>query len=199
MIGMIGTLAAGIDTLAPESAVAVADSVTQRLIAGLRRCRPRAGRRSRSSPPTTRRDRGVVRERLRDPSFGGRNRRRPQAFASTCTGSGAARLTSDWIGRCGSTRPGLCDPRPAARSISEIASPGAQRCGPLQPARARCRARQRAEAGAAGRRSAGLPSPRRPWRRSVRSLRRPRCRPRTRSESPMPSVVRVSAGWWRGS
>ena len=48
MIGMIRTLAADIDTLAPESAVAVADSVTQILIAGLvgaaggassRRCR----------------------------------------------------------------------------------------------------------------------------------------------------------------
>ena len=48
MIDMISTLAADIDTLEPESAAAVADSVAQILIAGLSALPARATRRCRS-------------------------------------------------------------------------------------------------------------------------------------------------------
>src|SRR5207344_3363080 len=71
MINMIRTLAADIETLAPESAVAVADSVTQILIAGLSAL-PAARRPALSNLTALHREqiKALVRERWRDPAFG---------------------------------------------------------------------------------------------------------------------------------
>jgi AraC-like DNA-binding protein len=127
MIGMIGTLAADIDTLAPESAVAVADSVTQILIAGLSAL-PAAHRPPVSQLAAFHREqiRSIVRERLRDPSFGvaeiAAALRLSPSTLHRAWGSEACSLT-DWIWaqRLDATRRDLCDPALAARSISEIA------------------------------------------------------------------------------
>ena len=127
MIGMIGTLAADIDTLAPESAVAVADSVTQILIAGLSALPARAGRRCRSSPPTTasRSRRWCASGCATRASASPRSPRDLRLSPSTLhrVWGGEACSLSDWIWaqRLDAARRDLCDPALAARSISEIA------------------------------------------------------------------------------
>ena len=70
MIGMIRTLAADIETLAPESAVAVADSVTQILIAGLSAL-PAAHQPALSNLTALHREqiKACVRARLREPGL----------------------------------------------------------------------------------------------------------------------------------
>ena len=70
MIGMIRTLAADIDTLAPESAAAVADSVSQILIAGLATL-PAARQPAVSHLTAFHREqiKAFVRSRLRDPGL----------------------------------------------------------------------------------------------------------------------------------
>jgi AraC-like DNA-binding protein len=127
MIGMIGTLAADIDTLAPESAVAVADSVTQILIAGLSAL-PAVRRPSVSQLTAYHREqiKAIVRERLRDPSFGVVEI--AACLRLSCSTlhrvwGGEACSLSDWIWslRLDAARRDLCDPALAARSISEIA------------------------------------------------------------------------------
>ena len=127
MIGMIGTLAADIDTLAPESAVAVADSVTQILIAGLSAL-PAARRPPVSQLTAYHREqiKAIVRERLRDPGFGvaelAASLRLSASTLHRAWGGEACSL-SDWIWaqRLDAARRNLCDPAFAARSISEIA------------------------------------------------------------------------------
>ncbi|MEO5882531.1 MAG: helix-turn-helix domain-containing protein [Caldimonas sp.] len=127
MIGMIGTLAADIDTLAPESAVAVADSVTQILIAGLSAL-PAARRPPVSQLTAYHREqiKAIVRERLRDPGFGvaelAASLRLSASTLHRAWGGEACSL-SDWIWaqRLDAARRDLCDPAFAARGISEIA------------------------------------------------------------------------------
>ena len=127
MIDMIGTLAADIDTLAPESATAVADSVSQILIAGLSAL-PAARRAPVSQLTALHREqiKALVRERLRDPtSAWPRSPRGCGCRRARCTAPGAARPARcrDWIWaqRLELARRELCDPALAARSISDIA------------------------------------------------------------------------------
>jgi AraC-like DNA-binding protein len=127
MINMISTLAAGIGTLAPESATAVADSVSQILIAGLSAL-PAARRAPVSQLTAFHREqiKALVRERLRDPEFGvAEIAARLRLSASTLhrVWGGEACSLSDWIWsqRLDTARRELCDPGLAARSISEIA------------------------------------------------------------------------------
>ncbi len=127
MIGMIGTLAADIETLAPESAVAVADSVTNILIAGLSAL-PAARRPPVSQMTAYHRERikAMVRDRLRNPDFGvaeiaAQLRLSPSTLHRVWGGEGCS--LSDWIWslRLDAAKRELCDPAQAARSISEIA------------------------------------------------------------------------------
>jgi AraC-like DNA-binding protein len=127
MIGMIRTLAADIDTLAPESAAAVADSVTQILVAGLAAL-PAA--RSQAPPQhrafTREQVRALVRERLRDPGLTvGAIARRLRLSPSTLhrAWDGEPCSLSDWIWtqRLDAARCDLCDPALATRSVSAIA------------------------------------------------------------------------------
>jgi AraC-like DNA-binding protein len=127
MIGMIGTLAADIDTLAPESAVAVADSVTQILIAGLSAL-PAARRPPVSQLTAYHREqiKRVVRERLRDPSFGVAEiaaglRLSPSTLHRVWGGEACSLSDWIWAQRLDAARRDLCDPALAARGISEIA------------------------------------------------------------------------------
>jgi AraC-like DNA-binding protein len=127
MINMIGTLVADIGTLAPESATAVADSVSQILIAGLSAL-PAARRAPVSQLTAYHREqiKALVRERLRDPEFGvaeiaARLRLSPSTLHRVWGGEACS--LSDWIWsqRLDAARRELCDPALAARSISEIA------------------------------------------------------------------------------
>lgn len=127
MIGMIRTLAADIDTLAPESAVAVADSVSQILVAGLAAL-PAA----RHAPLTQlaayyrEQIKALVRSRLSDPELSVADlARRLGVSASTLQRAwcGEACALGDWIWalRLDAARRDLCDPSLAARRVSEIA------------------------------------------------------------------------------
>jgi len=127
MIGMIRTLAADIDTLAPESAVAVADSVTQILIAGLSGL-PAARRQPVSQLTTYHREqiKALVRARWRDPGFGVADIARELRLSPSTlhrAWAGEACSLSDWIWaqRLDAARRDLCDPALAARSVSQIA------------------------------------------------------------------------------
>lgn len=127
MIGMIGTLAADIDTLAPESAVAVADSVTQILIAGLSAL-PAARRAPVSQLTAYHREqiKALVRERLRDASFGVAEiaaslRLSPSTLHRVWGGEACSLSDWLWAQRLDAARRDICDPALAARSISEIA------------------------------------------------------------------------------
>ena len=127
MIGMIRTLAADIDTLAPESAAAVADSVTQILVAGLAAL-PAARSASLSQGQAFHREqiRALVRERLRDPALSvAAIARQLRLSPSTLhrAWAGEACSLSDWIWaqRLDAARRDLCDPALAARSVSQIA------------------------------------------------------------------------------
>ena len=127
MIGMIRTLAAEIGTLAPESAVAVADSVTQILIAGLSAL-PAARRAPVSQLTAYHREqiKALVRLRLRDAGFGvAEIARQLRLSPSTLHRAWAGEVCSlsDWIWsqRLEAARRDLGDPALAARSVSEIA------------------------------------------------------------------------------
>ena len=127
MIGMIRTLAAEIGTLAPESAVAVADSVTQILIAGLSAL-PAARRAPVSQLTAYHREqiKALVRLRLRDAGFGvAEIARQLRLSPSTLHRAWAGEVCSlsDWIWsqRLDAARRDLGDPALAARSVSEIA------------------------------------------------------------------------------
>ena len=127
MINMIRTLAADIDTLAPESAAAVADSVTQILVAGLAALPAAHGQAlSRCQALYREQVRQLVRERLRDPALSvGRIASALRLSPSTLhrAWAGEACSLSDWIWaqRLDAARRDLCDPAMAARSISQIA------------------------------------------------------------------------------
>lgn len=127
MIGMIGTLAADIDTLAPASAHAVAESVTQILIAGLSAL-PAARRAPVSHMTAYHREqiKACARARLRDPALSVATLA-AQLRVSTSTlhraWSGEACSLTEWIWaqRLDAAKHDLCDPNQAARSVSEIA------------------------------------------------------------------------------
>jgi AraC-like DNA-binding protein len=127
MINMIRTLADDIDTLAPESAAAVADSVRQILVAGLSTL-PAARRAPLSQLHAyhLERIRACVRARLRDPglsvaSVAAELRMSPSTL-HRCWGAQACSL-ADWIWsqRLDGAQRDLCDPGLAGRSVSEIA------------------------------------------------------------------------------
>ena len=127
MINMIGTLAADIDTLAQESAAAVADSVAQILVAGLSAL-PAARRPAVSQLTAYHREqiKDLVRQRLRDPDFGvaeiaARLRMSPSTVHRVWGGEACSLSDWIWAQRLDSARRDLCDPALAARSISEIA------------------------------------------------------------------------------
>ena len=127
MIGMIQTLAADIGTLAPESAAAVAESVTQILIAGLSAL-PAARQQPVSHLTAYHRAqiKACARARLRDPaltvaSVAAQLRISPSTLHRAWAGE--ACTVAEWIlaQRLDAARRDLCDPSLAARSVSEIA------------------------------------------------------------------------------
>jgi AraC-like DNA-binding protein len=127
MIGMIRTLAADIDTLAPESAVAVADSVTQILIAGLSAL-PAAQRPLPSGLTALHREqiKACVRTRLREPglsvaAIAAQLRLAPSTLHRAWLGEPCSLADWIWAQRLDATRRDLCDPTLSARSVSEIA------------------------------------------------------------------------------
>jgi AraC-like DNA-binding protein len=127
MIGMIRTLAADIDTLAPESAAAVAESVTQILIAGLSAL-PAARRQAVSHLTAYHREqiKACARARIHDSELTVAGIA-AQLHLSTSTlhraWAGEACSLAEWIWaqRLDAARRDLCDPGLAARSVSEIA------------------------------------------------------------------------------
>jgi AraC-like DNA-binding protein len=127
MINMIRTLAADIETLAPESAVAVADSVTQILIAGLSAL-PAARRAPLSQLHAYHLERikACVRARLRDPeltvaSVAAELRMSPSTLHRTWGGEACSLADWIWAQRLDAAQRDLCDPGEAGRSVSEIA------------------------------------------------------------------------------
>lgn len=127
MIGMIRSLAATIDTLAPESAAAVADSVTQILVAGLSGL-PQA----RQPAPTARtafhreQVKAHVRAHLRDPELsvpGIAQALRLSISTLHRIWGGEACTLGEWIWtqRLDLARRELSDPVLASRSVSDIA------------------------------------------------------------------------------
>ena len=127
MIGMIGTLAADIDTLAPALAHAVAESVTQILIAGLSAL-PAARRAPVSQLTAYHREqiKAAVRAGLRNPGLSVAQLAAQLRLSSSTLArawAGEACSLGDWIWaqRLDATRHDLCDPSQAARSVSEIA------------------------------------------------------------------------------
>ena len=127
MIGMIRTLAADIGMLAPESAAAVADSVTQILVAGLSAL-PAARREAVSQLTAYHREsiRALVRRRWRDPGFGvagiaAELRLSPSTLHRAWAGEACSLADWLWAQRLDGARRDLCDPAFAARSVSEIA------------------------------------------------------------------------------
>jgi AraC-like DNA-binding protein len=127
MINMITTLAQDIDTLAPESAAAVADSVTNILIAGLSAL-PAARKQpiSQLHAYQVERIKACVKASLRDPHLNV-TMLSAQLRASTSTlhrtwASEACSLSDYiWAQRLEHAKRDLCDPGFAARSVSEIA------------------------------------------------------------------------------
>ncbi len=127
MIGMIQTLAADITTLAPESAHAVAESVTQILIAGLSAL-PAARQQSVSHLNAFHREqiKACVRSRLRDPglsvaAIAAQLRLSPSTLHRAWSGEANSIAEWIWSQRLDGARRDLCDPRQKERSISEIA------------------------------------------------------------------------------
>lgn len=127
MIGMIRTLAADIETLAPESAVAVADSVTQILIAGLSAL-PAARQPVPSNLTALHREqiKATVRARLREPglsvaSIAAQLRLAPSTLHRAWAGEPCSLADWIWALRLDAARRDLCDPALAARSVSDIA------------------------------------------------------------------------------
>ncbi len=127
MINMISTLAADIDTLAPESAVAVADSVTNILIAGLSAL-PAA-----CSRPVTQlhayqleRIKACVNARLRDPALtvaavAAELRMSLSTLHRTWAGEPCSLSDWLWAQRLDGAKRDLGNPSMAARSVSDIA------------------------------------------------------------------------------
>ncbi len=127
MIGMIQTLAADISALAPESAHAVAESVTQILIAGLSAL-PAARQQPVSHLTAYHREqiKACVRARLRDPALSVASIAAHLRLSSSTlhrAWSGEASSIAEWIWsqRLDAARRDLCDPSLNARSVSEIA------------------------------------------------------------------------------
>ena len=127
MIGMIRTLAADIDALAPESAAAVADSVSQILIAGLATL-PAARQQPVSQLTAFHREqiKALVKARLADPELNVAQiartlRLSPSTLHRAWTGEPCS--LSDWIWslRLDAARRDLCDPACSARTVSDIA------------------------------------------------------------------------------
>lgn len=127
MIGMIRTLAADIDTLAPESAAAVAESVSQILVAGLSAL-PAA-----RAPPVSQlaafhreQIKACIANRLRDPllsvtGIAAQLRLSPSTLHRAWTGQACSIAQWIWAQRLDAARRDLCNPAHRARSISEIA------------------------------------------------------------------------------
>jgi AraC-like DNA-binding protein len=127
MIGMIRTLAADIGALAPESAAAVADSVSQILIAGLAAL-PAAKREAVSQLTNYHREqiKALVRARLADPDLNVTQIARALRLSPSTlhrAWAGEPCSLSDWIWsqRLDAARRDLCNPALAARTVSEIA------------------------------------------------------------------------------
>jgi AraC-like DNA-binding protein len=127
MIGMIQTLAADITTLAPASAHAVAESVTQILIAGLSAL-PAAGQQPVTQLAAYHREqvKACVRARLRDPaltvaSVAAQLRLSPSTLHRAWAGEACSIAEWIWSQRLDAARRDLCDPNLAARGVSEIA------------------------------------------------------------------------------
>jgi AraC-like DNA-binding protein len=127
MIGMIQTLAADIHTLAPESASAVAESVTQILVAGLSAL-PAARRPAVSSLTAYHREqiKAHVLSRLREPdlsvaSIAAALRLSTSTLHRAWLGQPCSIAEWIWAQRLDAARSDLCNPSLAARSVSEIA------------------------------------------------------------------------------
>jgi AraC-like DNA-binding protein len=127
MINMIRTLATDIDTLAAESAAAVAESVTQILVAGLAGL-PQARQQPLSHLRAYHRERirACVREHLHEPGFcvadiALRLRVSPSTLHRAWAGEACALGDWIWARRLDAARRDLCDPGLAARGVSEIA------------------------------------------------------------------------------
>lgn len=127
MIGMIRTLAADIDTLAPASAHAVAESVTQILVAGLSAL-PAARHASVSHLTAYHRERikACALARLREPgldvaALAAELRLSPSTLHRAWSGQACSLTEWIWSQRLDAARHDLCDPNQAARGISEIA------------------------------------------------------------------------------
>jgi AraC-like DNA-binding protein len=127
MIGMIQTLAADISTLAPASAHAVAESVTQILIAGLTAL-PAAGQQPVTQLAAYHREqiKACVRARLCDPALtvagvAAQLRLSPSTLHRAWAGEACSIAEWIWSQRLDAARRDLCDPNLAARSVSEIA------------------------------------------------------------------------------
>jgi AraC-like DNA-binding protein len=127
MIGMIETLAADIGTLAPESAAAVAESVTQILIAGLAGL-PAARQQAVSHLTAYHREqiRACARARLRDPALSvagiaAQLHLSPSTLHRAWAGEPCSIAEWIWSQRLDAARRDLCDPSLAARSVSDIA------------------------------------------------------------------------------
>jgi len=127
MIGMIRTLAADIGTLAPESAAAVAESVTQILIAGLAGL-PAARQQAVSNLTAYHREqiRACARSRLRDPALtvagiAAQLQLSPSTLHRAWAGEACSIAEWIWSQRLDAARRDLCDPGLDARSVSDIA------------------------------------------------------------------------------
>ncbi len=127
MIGMISTLASEMSELAPESAAAVADSVTNILVAGLSAlpgARPLAI--SRLAALHREQVKACVRARLRDPDLtvagiAAQLRLSPSTLHRAWSGEPCS--LAEWIRvqRLDAAQRDLCSPAHAKRSVSEIA------------------------------------------------------------------------------
>lgn len=127
LIEMIRTLSEDVDTLAPPSAAAVADSVTQILVAGLSSLPAGQG------PGVSQRTafhreqiRSLVRERLRDPALGVAELARvlrlaPSTLHRAWAGEPCSLADWIWAQRLDAARRDLVDPALAGRGVSEIA------------------------------------------------------------------------------
>jgi AraC-like DNA-binding protein len=127
MIGMIRTLATDIDTLAPESATAVAESVSQILIAGLSAL-PAARQPPVSHLAAYHRERikACIASRLRDPSLSvagiaAQLKLSPSTLHRAWSGEACSIAEWIWAQRLDAARRDLCNPALRARSVSEIA------------------------------------------------------------------------------
>lgn len=127
MINMIETLASDIGTLAPASAAAVAESVTQILVAGLSTL-PAAQQPSVSQLTRYHREqiKACAASRLRDPALSVAGIAAALHMSSSTlhrAWAGEACSLADWIRaqRLDAVRRELCDPGQAGRSVSDIA------------------------------------------------------------------------------